>query len=143
MSKKPDNIVYDEEQGYHAKLLPYATSIGAPVIKIDDVSSWKVSGNQKVKKSIHSRSNELNEEYNKLLKEFQWNELVYNARFTFEPVVGETYYLYKDKTGQNFLSLISPKEWNQEYLGTTMLNSERKWCLIELNPVAASTIEND
>ena len=39
--KKPDNIVYSEEQGYNASLLPYATTVGAPVIKIDDVVAWK------------------------------------------------------------------------------------------------------
>lgn len=132
MTKKPDNIVYDEEQGYHAKLLPYGTSVGAPVIKIDDVANWKVTGIHKVNKSLEAKFNDLKAEYHRLLEEFQWNKLVYNAQFSFEPVVGETYYLYKDKNDLHFLSLIAPHEWTQEYLGTTMLNSERKWVIVEL-----------
>jgi hypothetical protein len=32
--------------------------------------------------------------------------------------------------GKEFLSLISPDEWSQEYLGTTVLNSDRKWVLL-------------
>lgn len=132
MTKKPDNIVYNEEQGYHAKLLPYATSVGAPVIKIDDIVNWKVTGIHKVNKAIESKFNDLKAEYHRLLEEFRWNEMVYNAHFSFEPVVGETYYLYQDKNGIHFLSLIAPNEWKQKYVGTTMLNSERKWVIVEL-----------
>ncbi|MBK8601208.1 MAG: DUF2452 domain-containing protein, partial [Flavobacterium sp.] len=40
----PDNIVYSDERGYHANVLPYSTSVGAPVIKVDDVVSWKSRG---------------------------------------------------------------------------------------------------
>ncbi|MFY7860807.1 MAG: DUF2452 domain-containing protein, partial [Chitinophagales bacterium] len=65
---------------------------------------------------IASKLDELKQEYQKLIKEFQWNELVYNAKFSFEPVVGEIYYVYLGKDGQEFLSLIGPKEWNQEYI---------------------------
>lgn len=130
MSKKPDNIVYSEKEGYNAKLLPYSSNIGAPVIKIDDVANWKVNGIHRVNKEISSKFNELKNEYEKLLDEFRWNELIYNAKFSFEPVVGETYHLYRDKHGFEFLSLIAPTQWNQEFLGTTMLNSERKWVLI-------------
>ena len=32
--ERPDNIVFSEEQGYNASLLPYATNVGAPLIKI-------------------------------------------------------------------------------------------------------------
>lgn len=132
MSKKPDHIVYSEEEGYNAKLLPYGSNLSAPVIKIDDVTNWKTNGIHRVNKELSSKFNDLKVEYNKLLDEFRWNELVYSAKFSFEPVVGEIYHLYKDKNGEEFLSLIAPSEWKQEYIGTTLLNSDRKWVLIEL-----------
>jgi hypothetical protein len=31
--EKPANIVYSKENGYNANVLPYGTSVGAPVIK--------------------------------------------------------------------------------------------------------------
>jgi hypothetical protein len=65
------------------------------------------------------------------MKEFELNELVYNANFSFEPVIGEIYHLYRGEDGINFLSLISPAEWNKEHLGTFQLNSDKKWILIE------------
>jgi Protein of unknown function (DUF2452) len=62
--------------------------------------------------------------------EYKWNELVYNAKFSFEPVIGEIYHLYSNNDGTNVLSLIAPNEWNKEHIGTFKLNSEKKWVRI-------------
>lgn len=127
---KPDNVVFSDEQGYNASLLPYATNVGAPAIKADDVAGWKNTGISKVNKEFQSKFNELKMQYQSLIEEFQWNELVYNAKFSFEPTVGEIYHLYKDAENFNFLSLIGPKEWNKEHVGSFRLNSDKKWVLI-------------
>jgi hypothetical protein len=129
---KPDNVVFSKDHGYNARLLPYATNVGAPVIKADDAAGWKNMGINKVNKEFESKFNELKMHYLDLIEEFQWNELVYNARFSFEPIVGEIYHLYKDADGSHFLSLIGPKEWNKEHAGTFRLNSDKKWMLIDL-----------
>ena len=132
MSKKPDNIVYSEEEGYNAKLLPYGSNIGAPFIAIEDVTNWKVNGIHRVNKELESKFNDLKNEYSKLLDEFKWNELIYNAKFSFEPVIGEIYHVYRDMNGGEFLSLIAPDQWKQDYVGTTRLNADRKWVKIDL-----------
>ncbi|RAR70677.1 DUF2452 domain-containing protein [Flavobacterium aciduliphilum] len=129
--KKPDNVVYSDEMGYHANITPYPTHVGAPVIKTDDIVSWKNIGIHKVNKEMESKFLELKNQYENLMKEYQYNEMVYNATFQFEPVVGEIYHLYKGINGKNFLSLIAPQEWNKEHLGTFRLNSDKKWILIE------------
>ncbi len=126
----PDNIVYSDQHGYNASVLPYATSVGAPAIRVDDLVSWKSRGISNVNKEFESKFNELKIQYQNLIEEFEWNELVYGARFSFEPVVGEIYYLYQGDDGINFLSLISPQEWNKEHIGTFKLNSDRKWILL-------------
>ncbi|WP_246022016.1 hypothetical protein [Flavobacterium cellulosilyticum] len=48
--EKPDNIVFSKENGYNASRLPYATNVGAPVLKIDDVVSLKSRGIHSVNK---------------------------------------------------------------------------------------------
>ncbi len=128
--ERPDNIVYSEEQGYNASLLPYATSVGAPAIKIDDLVSWKSRGISTINKEFESKFNELKIQYQNLMLEFEWNELVYASRFSFEPVIGEIYHLYRGDDGINFLSLISPQEWNKEHIGTFKLNSDKKWIVL-------------
>jgi hypothetical protein len=128
--ERPDLVVYSDEKGYNASSLNYATSVGAPVIKMDNVVAWKSRGIQNVNKEFESKFNELKQEYNKLIEEFQWNELVYNAKFSFEPVVGEIYHMYIGDDYIHFLSLIAPNEWNKEYIATFKLNSDKKWILI-------------
>lgn len=126
-AKKPDNIVYSEKDGYNANVLPYGTSVGAPAIRIDDLVSWKSRGITTVNKQFESKFNELKMQYESLIQEFEWNELVYSSKFSFEPVVGETYHLYRSSDGSHFLSLIGPEEWNKEHVGTFKLNSDKKW----------------
>ena len=127
----PDNVVFSDDKGYNASLLSYPTNVGAPVIHIDNLVSWKSRGISTVNKQFENKFNELKVQYDNLMKEFENNELVYNANFSFEPVIGETYHLYRGEDGYNFLSLISPAEWNKEHLGTFQLNSDKKWIAIE------------
>ena len=128
--ERPDNIVFTEEKGYNANLLPYSTSVGAPAIQMDDVVSWKSRGISNVNKEFENKFNELKLQYQNLMEEYEWNEIVYGARFSFEPVVGEIYHLYQGDDGINFLSLISPTEWNKEHIGTFKLNSDKKWIVL-------------
>ena len=95
-NKKPDNIVFSDDKGYNASLLPYSTNVGAPVIKMDDVVSWKSRGISNVNKEFETKFNELQIQYQNLMKEYEWNELVYSSKFSFEPVIGEIYHLYID-----------------------------------------------
>lgn len=126
----PDNVVFSEEKGYHSNILPYATTVGAPVIKTDDVVAWKNRSIHNVNKEFENKFNELKLQYQKLMEEYEWNELVYNAKFSFEPVIGEIYHLYTGHDGVNFLSLISPQEWNKEHIATFKLNSDKKWLIL-------------
>ena len=128
--EKPDNIVFSKEKGYHANVLPYGTNVGAPVIKIDDVVSWKNRGISKVNKEFENKFNELKTQYQMLMQEYEWNELVYNSKFSFEPVIGEVYHLYIAEDRTYFLSLIAPQEWNKEHVATFRLNSDKKWVII-------------
>ena len=128
--EKPDNIVYSRESGYNANILPYGTSVGAPVIKINDIVSWKNRGISNVNKEFENKFNELKIQYQMLMEEYEWNELVYNAKFSFEPVIGEIYHLYIAEDQTYFLSLISPQEWNKEHIATFRLNSDKKWVIV-------------
>jgi len=119
--KKPDNIA--ESPG----LLPYGTNVSAPAIRIEDTTSWKLANSAKVNHQLQKRFNELKEEYKKLVDEYKWNELVYNAKFSFEPVIGETYHLYVGRDGNIFLSMVNPNEWNYDHVGSFSLDSNNKW----------------
>lgn len=119
--KKPDNVAD------FPNLIPYPTNIGAPQIKPDNVDFWKQKNLTKVNKLFSTEFEELKEKYNSLVDTFKWNELIYNCRFNFEPIVGEIYYLYQKTNGEMFLSIISPSEWNMDFIGSFRLKSTNKW----------------
>ena len=129
--QKPDNVVFSDDKGYNASLLPYATNVGAPAIKTDDLVVWKARGIHNVNKEFENKFAELKLEYQKLMEEYKWNELVYNTKFSFEPVIGEIYHMYLGDDGTEFLSLIAPNEWNKEFIASFKLNSNKKWIVIE------------
>jgi hypothetical protein len=131
--QKPDNIVYTAEKGYNAYVLPYATTVGAPIIKTDDVIAWKTRGIHQVNKEFEDKFSQLKEQYKKLIEEYELNDLVYNSKFSFEPVVGEIYHMYNATDGTTFLSLIGPNEWNKEHIASLKLNSDKKWIQLELS----------
>lgn len=127
-NKKPDNVVFNEEtKEYHGRLLPFATGVSAPKITPPDVTSWKnthiVSANNQFKAQYEA----LQKYYEALMADFEYNNLVYSAKFNFEPIVGKEYHLYRSKDESTFLSLILPHECTFDHLGSFRLTPDKTW----------------
>ena len=126
MKKKyPDNIVYNYELNkFDANLKPYPTTVGSQgfePIKVNKNTS--VSAN----KYFESKLNELKEEYKKLIQEYNWTKLIYEAEYSFQPIVGHIYHLYEKKDKTLWLSLIGPDQWDQPYIGSFKLMTDGRW----------------
>ncbi|TLP79203.1 DUF2452 domain-containing protein [Maribacter sp. ACAM166] len=127
-NKKPDNVVFNEEtQEYHGKLSPFATSVSAPKITPPDVSSWKNTHIVSANNQFKAQYEELQKSYKALMDDFEYNNLVYSAKFNFEPIVGKEYHLYSAKDESTFLSLIPPNECTFEHLGSFRLTGDKTW----------------
>ena len=124
MSKKiPDSVVFNDGK-FDANTKNYPTTISAPSfapISIDRSDSIKAD------KYFSSRLNELKSEYENLVDEYKWSNIIYNALYNFQPILGEPYYLYLNKDNKHFLSIIEPSEWNQTYVGAFKLLNSGKW----------------
>ncbi len=130
--KKPDSIVFNvEKQTYDASLKPYGTNIGAPKITATDTTAWKNRSINKVNHKINTKFLELKAAYEKMMAEFEYNKIIFNSEFNFEPVIGEIYHLYNRKSGKTFLSLISPNECNFDHIGSFYLNVDQTWKKVE------------
>jgi len=126
--KKPDNVVFNAKtQKYDAALKSYATSVGAPVITTTDTVDWKNRSIRKVNQKVQTKYLELKAEYEKMMVEFEYNNLIFNAKFTFEPLIGDIYHLYRRENGETFLSLIAPNECNFNAMGSFYLNADQIW----------------
>lgn len=126
--KKPDSVVFDNEmQKYDAFLKPYATNVGAPVITTPDTIAWKNRSINKLNHRVQTRYLEIRAQYEQLMQEFEYNNLIYSAKFTFEPLIGEVYHLYKRDNNETFLSIIAPDQCNFNSLGSFYLNTDQIW----------------
>ena len=118
--KKPDQVV--DNPG----IMPYTTNVGAPAIRKEDIELWKQRAVTKVNHQLKARFEELKKQYEQLVDEAYWNDIVYNAKYSFEPIIGETYHLYY-KNDEPFLSLILPDEWDKPFIGSFTLDTNNKW----------------
>ena len=125
MKKKPDNVADNPN------ILPYASNVGAPSIKPDDVSTWKSEKVLKTNKFFEAKFNEIKDEYKKLIENYEWNKLVYSSNFKFEPNVGSIYFLYQNDDESLFLSIIEPDMWSKTFIGAFKLDSDNKWVKVE------------
>ena len=121
MNERSDNI--SENPG----ILPYGSNVGAPAISIENIEDWKNVRVKRVNKQFEDKFLQIKKEYEKLIGEYKWNELVYKSKFNFEPVIGNIYNLYYSSSGDIFLSIISPNEWNKEFIGSFKYNHDNKW----------------
>ena len=128
VEKKPDLVVFNEEtKQYDGALKPYGTSASSPVIKPLNTATWRNDGVQRVNKQFKSKFDEVRKEYEELLQKFEYNDLVYNSKFSFEPNIGEVYHLYNNRKKEPFLSIIFPNQCSFHHLGSFRLNSDKMW----------------
>lgn len=117
--------------------LPYPSSTLAPKIVPNDLTNFRSRGVSQVEKELKQQLRELKERYEQVIDEFNWNKLVYEAEFSFEPVMGDTYHLYagRDSRTRSRLSLVPPEEWpGRGWIGSFRLNVDRRWEPVEVSP---------
>ena len=132
--KKPDQVVYNEENGrYDASLKPYGTNLAAPYIELPDELTWKNSNVRQANAQLKADFDELKEAFDKLREKAAINQLVYTAKIGFTPVVGTTYHLYRNRNKEAFLSILSPNECHFNHMGSFRLNSDKIWVRVDDN----------
>ena len=111
--KKADNVVFNyETDTYDAHLKEYPTSFNSKNFSIDKLKDLKNVAQPYFK----SKLLEVQLKYEKLKQELSWNQRIYNAKCNFNPIIGEKYYLYKDKN-KEFLREACKKFKSQIALG--------------------------
>ena len=112
-------------------LLPYAGNIGSPVITVEDTSHFKQKQVTKFNNFVDKKFHELKKQIDELSELYQLNEFIFSLELRFEPIIGETYYVYQKDNSKNFLSMIAPHECKFLYICSVKLNTEGQWVLID------------
>lgn len=126
--KISDLIVWDETRGYYARELTYGSNVGSPVIRQDDVQTWRLNKVSEVNSNFQAKYEEIKKDVEKLIEDYNWNDLIYSkVQYNFQPSIGNIYHLYERNDLSLFLSMISPESWNQKYIASFRLDSNGKW----------------
>lgn len=123
--EKPEESVVNR-----SSYLPYPSSTLGPKIVPNDLTNFRSRGVSQVEKELKQQLRELKERYEQVIDDFNWNKLVYEAEFAFEPVMGDTYHLYEGRkpNASSRLSLVPPEEWpGRGWIGSFRLNVDRRW----------------
>jgi len=113
---------YTNTEIYHKQLsvLPYAASVSGAVIKATEEGVIK----HKALTAMEEQTNMQLEQIRKQIEllALQAHEIqkrkdlslkIYGAKLSFQPNIGQTYYLYQKQDDSYLLSLVSPKEWGK------------------------------
>ena len=123
--KKPDRVADNK------MTMAYGDNVAAPAITLPDTKDYREVKVKEAQNKLKTRYEELEAEFKKLVETAADNELIYNAMIRFSPKVGEVYHLYRNDTGEEWVSMIAPDEWGSnyvfEFLGSFRLATDSVW----------------
>ena len=122
--------------------LPYAHTLGSPVIKPVDEGKVKGKAMAAMYEQTQNQMDQLREQMQliadqaqKLHDRVKISEKIYEAKMGFDPLVGHVYFLYVRKNDEYLLSMVSPEEWGKSlpfksFEGRVKLLADHTWELL-------------
>jgi hypothetical protein len=144
--KKFDQEIDPKTTVANPGLISFAHNIGSAVIRPEDAGKIKHKGLTAMRqqadrnlKQLYEQMQLLVNQANSLQKRLELSERIYMSELKFEPVVGNTYYLYKRADGVDFVSMVAPDEWGRSskkpsFLAKITLLADYTWEISENTP---------
>jgi predicted transcriptional regulator len=116
----PGNNPYTNTEIYHKQMsvLPYAASVSGAVIKPTEEGMIRHKALTAMEEQTNMQMDQIRQQIELLAQQAreivnrkELSMLIYNAKLSFSPVIGQVYYLYEKKTGEHQVSMVSPREW--------------------------------
>ena len=124
-------------------ILPYAHTVGGPVIKPIDKGKVKGRAMAAMNQQVDSQMNQLYEQMHllaeqakKLQERVSISNKIYDAEINFQPLISHTYHLYKNEnSGSHILSMIGPNEWGKSkpiglFVATVKMLADHTWDIL-------------
>jgi hypothetical protein len=117
---KPDGTAYTNTEIYHKQLsvLPYSASVSGALIKPNEEGMIKHKALLAMEEQTNMQFDQIRKQIELLAlqaqeiqKRKELSLMIYSAKLSFKPNIGQLYYLYEKNDGSCILSLVSPKEW--------------------------------
>lgn len=142
---QPNGDNFENIEIYHKQLsvLPYASSVGSVAIKPTEEGVIKHKALQAMDEQTDMQLDQIRQQIELLARQAQnlrkrkeLSLMIYEAKLNFQPVIGQTYYLYQKRDHSHILSLVSPKEWGgsgpySQYIMAAKLLADHTWIEVE------------
>lgn len=134
-----------EKSAENPGTISFPHSVGGAVVKPEDKGKIKGRAMSAMKEQTERQLMQLYEQMQTLAKQakeikqrVKVSERIYLAQMNFEPIIGQTYYLYNKEDDFDLLSMISPEEWGKKmpfksFLAAVQLLSDHTWEVIHSN----------
>lgn len=127
---------------YHKQLsvLPYASSAGSVAIRPTKEGVIKHKALSAMEDQTNMQLNQIREQIELLARQAQeirkrkeLSLMIYEAKITFKPQIGQVYHVYEKADGSHVLSLVAPSEWGggsgpfANFIATVKLLADHTW----------------
>lgn len=138
----PEGNAYTNVEYYHKQMsvLPYAASVSGAVIKPTEEGVIRHKALTAMEEQTNLQLDQIRKQIELLAlqaQEIQMRKelsmIIYHAKLSFQPVIGQVYYLYQKKDDTHLVSMISPQEWGggagpyQKFIAQVKLLADHTW----------------
>ena len=139
---KADGEAFTNTEVFHKQMsvLPYSASVSGAVIKPTEegvirhksLTAMEEQTNMQLEQ-IRKQIELLALQAQEIQKRKELSLIIYGAKLSFSPVIGQLYYLYERKDGSHLLSMVSPKEWGggsgpfKRFIAAVKLLADHTW----------------
>ena len=140
--KKENGAPFKNIEIYHKQLsvLPYASSAGSVAIRPTKEGVIKHKALSAMEDQTNMQLNQIKEQIELLARQAQeirkrkeLSLMIYEAKITFKPQIGQTYHVYEKLDGTPILSMVAPSEWGggsgpfARFIATVKLLADHTW----------------
>lgn len=138
---RPDGQIFTNSEIYHKQLsvLPYSASVSGALIKPNEEGVIRHHALTAMEEQTNMQLTQIRQQIELLAiqaKEIQQRKelsmIIYDAKLSFNPVIGQIYYLYEKSDGTHLVSMIGPKEWGpklpyKSFVAAVKLLADHTW----------------
>ena len=138
---RTEGTAYTNTEVYHKQMsvLPYASSVAGALVKPTEEGVIRHKALTAMEEQTNMQLEQIRKQIELLAlqaqeihKRKELSLLIYNAKLSFKPEIGQTYYLYEKEDGTHMISLISPREWGaampfKRFVATVKLMADHTW----------------
>lgn len=138
---RPDGSAYTNTEHYHKQMsvLPYSASVAGALVKPTEEGVIRHKALTAMEEQTNMQLEQIRKQIELLAlqaqeihKRKELSMLIYNAKLSFKPEIGQVYFLYEKEDGTHMISLISPKEWGatmpfRRFVAAVQLLADHTW----------------